>query len=516
MNEEPVEARRESRGPILAVCAIVLGTLAIRLPFFFPAVIDWDESTFIIVGQALLDGAVVYEDVWDIKPPLSFAFFAAAIAVLGKSIAAVRVAGALAVVATALVVRAATSRISTPATGTWAALVFVAAASLLPGGQATMTEHVAMLPLMAAIYLLGRPAPGAAVLFFAGALVGASVMVRTNLAVVAVAMAPFLAYGTPGPRIGILARRLAAYAAGGASVVYLTATPYLDRLEVWWSGVLVAPLRYAGSQSTMIDVLRSHALYLARSIVGLEGTIVGIAILAGGGGLAGWLMLARRFRGSATGVRRDVLLTGVAFAATALSILGSGVAHPHYLIQLAPFAAIGAAVAWADAARRHGRVVTVVALVLGAVALAPVAVEYRTMAVRAIEGDPLRYGPAYEIADALEPDVRAGRSLLLFTDHIVYWLVGSRPFAPSVTHPSNVSKAYLLPFIPGAETSPEAEMAALLSRRPDVIVTLPTLDYLAQSRSGAFQQLVLDRVLARDYRLVEKIEGRRVYRRNDR
>jgi 4-amino-4-deoxy-L-arabinose transferase-like glycosyltransferase len=500
----------------LPAAAIVLVALAIRLPFFFPAVIDWDESTYIIGGQALLDGDVLYQDIWENKPPLLFAFFAASIAVLGKSISAVRLAGVVCVVAAALLVRAAASRIATPATGTTAALIYVAAASLLPSAQATMTEHPAVVPLLAALCLLGRPAPGFRILLAAGALAGTAAMIRTNLAVVAVAVAAILALDAPRAWSGIVAKRVAVYAAGGAAVVGLTAVPYYDRLGVWWSGVVVAPLRYAGSQASMLDVLKSHFLYLLRAIAGLEGSIVGVAIVAGAGGFAGGFLLVTRFRSCTSPVRRHLLLFGIALLATALSILGSGVAHGHYLIQLAPFAAIGAAVFWIDAAKRTGRVVPVAVALLVAVSLAPVATEYRTMAVHALEGVPLRYGPAYEIAAELEPDARDGRTMLLLTDHVTHWLLGSRPFAPSVTHPSNVGKHYLLPTIPGAQPTPEAEMAALLARRPHVIVTLPTLDYLSQSRSGVMQQMLLDQALARDYRLVNRIEGRLVYRRVDR
>ena len=30
---------------------LVLSALVLRLPFFFPAVIDWDESTYVIMGH---------------------------------------------------------------------------------------------------------------------------------------------------------------------------------------------------------------------------------------------------------------------------------------------------------------------------------------------------------------------------------------------------------------------------------------------------------------------------------
>ncbi len=73
--------------------ALSLLCVLIRLPFWFPSTIDWDESTFILMGQELLDGRLPYADLWDNKPPLAFAAFAVFIA-LHPSIVALRVAGA--------------------------------------------------------------------------------------------------------------------------------------------------------------------------------------------------------------------------------------------------------------------------------------------------------------------------------------------------------------------------------------------------------------------------------------
>ena len=44
---------------VLAFISVL--AIAIRAPFLFPAVIDWDESTFIIIGQSALDGFLPYE-----------------------------------------------------------------------------------------------------------------------------------------------------------------------------------------------------------------------------------------------------------------------------------------------------------------------------------------------------------------------------------------------------------------------------------------------------------------------
>src|SRR5215813_7624215 len=86
-----VMARMGREVGILALISAV--GLAIRLPFFFPAVIDWDESTFIIIGQSAVDGFLPYQIAWDVKPAFVFWWFGAAIELFGKTIPGIRLTG---------------------------------------------------------------------------------------------------------------------------------------------------------------------------------------------------------------------------------------------------------------------------------------------------------------------------------------------------------------------------------------------------------------------------------------
>ena len=93
-----VAAMDSRRIPTVALFALLLLlALLTRFPFFFRDVINWDESTFILVGQSILDGHLPYVTLYDLKPPVLFAFFAAVIWVGGKSILAIRLAGMMCV-----------------------------------------------------------------------------------------------------------------------------------------------------------------------------------------------------------------------------------------------------------------------------------------------------------------------------------------------------------------------------------------------------------------------------------
>ena len=129
--------RRSPSDATLCVGLLFLCVL-IRLPFYFPSVIDWDESTFILMGQNILDGHLPYTQLWENKPPLAFVFFALAL-LFGKSIITVRIAGTVAVLASAYLTYRVGRKIWGQQTGVLAAILSIAFISLAHSGQATMT-----------------------------------------------------------------------------------------------------------------------------------------------------------------------------------------------------------------------------------------------------------------------------------------------------------------------------------------------------------------------------------------
>src|SRR6056297_2973359 len=74
---------------------LFLVSFFIRFPFFFRDYIDRDESTFILVAQSWVEGNLPFTELWDVKPPLTFFFFASIIYAFGKSIFTIRLFGVL-------------------------------------------------------------------------------------------------------------------------------------------------------------------------------------------------------------------------------------------------------------------------------------------------------------------------------------------------------------------------------------------------------------------------------------
>ena len=237
--------------------ALCIWALMLRLPFFFPDTIDWDESTYIIMGQGLLDGFLPYDRIWEMKPPLTFVAFAAVIQLLGKTVAAVRFGGYLCVVLTSyLVYRASYLIAQDKLSACIAALVSTSMMSIF--ARSLMTELLCVVPLSAALLLLFSDRSELPRTFLVGILIGIAVMIRTNLAVLALAVGGFVIFRPPLAPPSRLLTRGFAYASGVLLIVVITIIPYLisGRFELWFDTVIRAGIAYSSDRRSLESLLR--------------------------------------------------------------------------------------------------------------------------------------------------------------------------------------------------------------------------------------------------------------------
>ena len=222
------------RSRTVFLCLLAL-SFFLRFPFVYRDYIDRDESTFILVGQAWVDGFLPYTELWDLKPPLTFLFFATIISVFGKSLIAIRLAGILVVAIIAWYTYKISKEISSGKVSLWAAVLTVFLVSMFGSLQGVMSEHLSMLFLMPALYLLIKHRTGRQY-FLAGLLIGAAVMTKINLAYPALFLGLFIflisVINSARPiRIG----KVLILAIGGLLAVGLTVLPYSleDQTALW-------------------------------------------------------------------------------------------------------------------------------------------------------------------------------------------------------------------------------------------------------------------------------------------
>lgn len=453
----------------IAALAVMLGLT--QTGSLLHEVIDWDESTFILMGADMARGNLPYVNLYDIKPPVTFAFFAGVELIAGRSLTAVRLFGDLCLLISVLAAFALARRQTpVPAAGAGAAMVLALMAS--PYGQYTSSELPATAAVMVGLWLMVRH-PGA---LWAAALVGALVSVATltrpNLAILAVAWGLFyLLAGTVGARRGgpVPATAVIAYGAAGLVPLGIVIAIYASagELALLRLAVVDVSLAYAEGQYSWLGTGKRHLLHLIGFLRDAP-WIYAPVLLAMGTGTA---VAARRLWRSGVGLFDSAL--AVTFAAILVSILRSGGDYPHYWIQILPLGGCYAALGLAAAADRLGRGRArwaVVAVVLLPVAGAVAATGRDTLTVLTRPDLVRAHHAVRAAADTIAADLDPGETVWAQYNQIIHWYLDVPLLSRIATHPSNVVRRPILETLSAAGYVDPDEAGRLMALEPDFIV----------------------------------------------
>lgn len=488
-----------SRG--LLVWAFLMSVL-VRLPYLPEAVINWDESTFALVGDSLVRGHLPYTEIVENKPPVIFVLFAALQALFGKSILAIRW--------TAIVLTAGSAwlcaLLAQRAFGLrgWAVLAMapvVVLATVHPGVAALMTEHLAIALLALILLMLSREdfRPWHACVMSTCAAV--AVLTRTNLAYPALLLGGVAVFLPLAPGVRRLSF-LAAFAAGALWPVVVLLVAYRHHLDILYGAVIEGPLIYAEGgrifTETWFRDFRSLGAWVWMASVRPLTLGVGAGVIL--------LALCPVYGGSA---RRMLVYLVVGGAVTLAGICAGGRIFGHYLMQMLPFLAPLFAVAIRDAGARWKLGSWLVLLYPLLAWSEPVARTYLHHARRLAAGEPLWNDPASRVVRYLDQAGARGAPLFLATAHIGYWLLDSVP-PTRVGHPSNLGRPRMTRAVEGSDWHARDELAKIFEQEPRFVV-LPT-DMKILNLDGQARAFLRAQV-ARDYRLEQTLGDALVYRR---
>lgn len=502
---------------LLTLLGFFLITTFVRLPFFFKDVISWDESTFILMGQAILDGHLPYTQLWDLKPPLAFGSHALFITIFGKSIVGIRFAGTLCVTTIAFCGYLIGGKLWNRQTGIITGVFSVLLISLLPNGQATMSEIIALAPLMLAFCLSTINQKATTKHFFiVGSLLATAVLVRLNLAYVSLAVGVFIlvSYFWKKASWRLTLSHTISYVLGHFLIVFMTFAPYLYQGEAleWWRSVVLASLSYANSREPAFQALKAQVknlLAVHDSSYFLIGVLTWITASIG---IAYAMISWRKF----TLLQRHAyILTWVFLVATAVSIAKGGATHSHYIIQLAPFVSLLSAIFLGNLINQR-RLWGVILLAMAAAVIMTcyslVGEEYGALLGRMINGQRLLLGPSYEVADYINQNRQPDESVYMMDRHIVYWFIDAEPLSKCSTHPSNITKSYLLPYCSDeSQATAESEMNKILRQQPEFIVTMEEGSWYLKKEEAVWN--LLNKALDEEYELAKAVDDLQIYRR---
>lgn len=467
---------------------LFLTSFFVRLPFFFRDYIDRDESTFILMAQSWVDGNLPYTELWDLKPPVNFLFFAAIIYIFGKSLIAIRLAGVLIVASTAFFSSKITAIRSTKKVALWVGVVCVALQSMIGSLQGVMSEHVCMFFFMPALYLLIKKRQWYE-FAIAGALMGLAVMTKLNVAYTVLILGLyFIFYLVKNKEYSKAFVNSIVYGLGILLIILLTFLPYYMQSigETWWKSVVLASLEYADARRQSIIsflpiiFLLTTFFYFTWKKKLLDYNIVSNQILA---------------------------LTVISIL---FSFIKGGRINGHYLIQLHPvlIVLVGMTISKITFFQKtnYQRYVLFLLLLLPMEAY----IEYVNVIKHKIDRGSFFNGEGITVPKYITDNNISTDNILFLGYHIGYWQLNAKPPTKSATHPSNICRNELFPFYDNLRETGVDEIKFIME------VIKPKTVVIRQNRSIFDPKLkaenkFIDAYLAHHYSLEATVDKADIY-----
>ncbi len=464
-------------------------TFLIRFPFFFRDYVDRDESTFILLGQSWVDGYLPYTQLWDLKPPLTFAFFASIIYVFGKSFIAIRLFGALLVAITAFYTFKIGTKITTNQISLWASLFCIVLLSLFGSLQGVMSEHICMAFFIPALYLIASK-KGPFWLFASGLLMGVVVMVKLNMAYPILLIGLFLCYEIFIGKNSTKPLEVLSFGTGIIVVVLLTILPYYinNQFQIWWDSVILASLEYT-------EARRFPIFKLAPTF-----------ILIGGFLYYCWKKGIISFK------KRTSILLWVAIIGVLISFFKGGRVNGHYLIQVHPMLVILVAIMIHQL--YHQSKITIPKSFLFILLLIPVEsyLEYVNVVKSKIARGTFFNGEGFSVPFYIKENHLDTENILFFGYHIGYWNLNELPPSLASTHPSNICRDELYPFFNNPRRNSMEELQFLMEElRPKTVVVRK--GRLVFDKLEIAENEYINAYLARYYKVEATVENAEILKR---
>lgn len=442
------------------------------------------------MGQSWVDGHLPYTELWDVKPPLTFAFFAALIHLFGKSFVAIRLAGTVLVAVTAWY----TYKLGkTRLPSSWAygiGMACVALQSLFGSIQGVMSEHICMAFFMMGLYLFLEHRKWSTMLAV-GLLMGIVFMVKLNMAYAILFLGLFAFYRVMATKdwirggLGVLL-----FGLGIITVALLTLLPYYQEglVRLWWASNFEAPVDYANARRYSIWGLLPYFL----------------AFFA----FLGWSRHKKvlDFKNGHTQVLVLVTL-GILF-----SFVKAGRVNSHYLIQLYPclLLLLGLALYHSGIKKRVLRwpLYTIVILLVPAESY----LEYANIIKHKSTHGTLYNGEGFSVPKYVQDHGLETENILFLGYHIGYWVLDRKPPTKAATHPSNLVKEEMFSAYGNPRKTSMEELRYIMETlKPKTVVVRKNRSIFDEKEVD--ENIYMDAYLQQHYRIVATVEKAEILQR---
>jgi 4-amino-4-deoxy-L-arabinose transferase-like glycosyltransferase len=432
-------------GAILLI--LLAGSFFLRFPFFFRDYVDRDESTFILMAQSLVDGYLPYTQLWDLKPPLLFILFALPISIFGKSLIVIRIVGWFTVSIISFFTYLLGKKLGDKASGIGAGIACMFLMSLGGSVQGVMSEHLSVFFLLPGLFFL-TSGPTAMRYGLSGFFLALAVLCKSNLVLVMPILGLYLLYEASRKSGKHYRGPLVFLVFGGLLALFTCVFPYLlsNQFPLWWNSVIKAPLAYSEAAK---GSLPSYLFY-----------VVIIYLL--------WLAFRRGWLNIKSQGTRILAVTVIGLL---LAFFKGGRINGHYLLQFYPIALVLIFIALRNFSPQPVRIFVGGTLLWLVILPVESYGEYITLVKNYRNTGNWYNGEGIEVPQYLAESYPEKKKVFFLEYHIGYWQLGVQPPSAVVTHPSNLCRTGLYPFIPQSHSNSEAEIQFIMdSVQPQIVI----------------------------------------------
>lgn len=436
-----------------ALAGLLALSCILRAPSLLRSVLDWDESLYLLMASAWRAGHLPYTTIWDNKPPGIYAIFAAALAICGHHIAAIRLATMLATGLTAFAVWRISFALLAGAPHrlfcAWLGGLTYSIGALSNDGLAANTEIFMVCFTAYSLLAALSTAPPWRLGFITGALFGCAILTKYVAIFEAPAVLLALIWRQPGKTV---LKRLAAAVLGGALPLAIIIGLYTahGQLALWWRDSVAANFTRA---ETPITIASLHAALTTQAGRWLPFYA------------APCIMFWQHYRGGAH--RRRFIFLLIWLAGGAIGVAAAKSFYDHYFQQILPVLSVITAIIFAGLVNRR----TSMALFAAYIAIPGIAAGNAIWQITWPVLNPAFQDSPAQMAAELRAALRPGQSIYVFNDQpIIYFLLNQSPPTRFVL-PSTLTTKFLARV---AGVNAPAEIARILATSPSYIITTRT------------------------------------------
>ena len=479
----------------------ILITILIRFPFFFYPFYG-DAATFILMGQSTLDGNLLYDSHASIKPPLLYWFFSLLIFLSFKSFFLLHLYASIIIGSSTFLIFSLLNKITNIQKAIFISLIYPFYVSFyVSGGDILMSEHLVLVPLLFSLIIYAKKDQSTLDLLIIGILLGISSMIRSNIILPAI----LITFSTLLFNSHFSLKKkffdIFLISTGGLLVLIFCLLPFLytDSLDLFLKWVVIAPLKFANSDSGTSDMSRVHIFY---TLI-LKGTyiinftfdeyfknlkIIPTSIFWILSSLS-FLILSSKIINKKVRANNILLIKLMIYiSGISLSIIFTNKYHSHYLIQIVPFFLILIGFMCVDKIDiLKERVIRISILTIFFFSIIVNLIIYTNTNYS------LKSTPEYLISNFLKNKLAKDDKVFMLDGHIIYWLINRFPITSGI-HPGDIFKKELLKLHNDDKYTPTDEFKKIFEQNPK---------YLIFSKKNDFRWFV-NRIESNDDKLLLK------------